>query len=91
MSLSPKARKAKPQVSSCGASRFGRACAEVSGEENLVQSDRPTDDRSKLFRAVRWLRDALAVEVDAVSSAVVLDVSVSVGSDRSTAYLLKKP
>ena len=56
-----------------------------------MQSDRPTDDRSKLFRAVRWLRDALAVEVDAVSSAAVLDVSVSVRSDRSAAYLLKKP
>ena len=89
MLLSPKARGARPQVSSCGASRFGRACAKVGGEENLVQSDRTTDDRSKLFHAVRWLRDALAVEVDAVSSAAVLDVSVSVGSDRSAAYLLK--
>jgi hypothetical protein len=56
-----------------------------------VHSDRPTDDRSKLFRVVRWLRDALAVEVDAVSSAVVLDVSVSLRPDRSAMYLLKKP
>ena len=91
MSLSPKAREASPQVYSSGASRFGRARAEVSGEENLVQNDRPTDDRAKLFRAVRWLRDALAVEVDAVSSAAVLDVSVSLRPDRSATYLLKKP
>ena len=56
-----------------------------------MQNDRPTDDKAKLFRAVRWLRDALAVEVDAASSVVVLDVSVSVRPDRSAAYLLKKP
>jgi hypothetical protein len=56
-----------------------------------VQNDRPTDDRAKLFRAVRWLRDAPAVEVDAVSPAPVLDVSISVRSDRSAACLLKKP
>ena len=56
-----------------------------------MQNDRPTDDRAKLFRAVRWLRDALAVEVDAVSSEAVFDVSVSVRPDRSAAYLLKKP
>ena len=91
MSLSPKVREAGPQVCSRGASRFGRACAEVSGEENLVQSDRTTDDTSKLFRAVRWLRDALAVEVDAVLPPTVLDVSVSLRPDRSAAYLLKKP
>jgi len=91
MSPSPKAREARSQVFSCGALRFGRACAEAGGEENLVQSDQPTDDRSKLFRAVRWLRDALAVEVDAVSSVAVLDVSVCVRPDRSAAYVLKKP
>ena len=56
-----------------------------------MQSDRPTDDRSKLFRAVRWLRDALAVEVDAASSTAVPDVNVSVRPDPSAAYLLKKP
>ena len=56
-----------------------------------MHSDRPTDDRSELFRAVRWLRDALAVEVDAVSSTAVLDVSVSLRPDPSAAYLLKKP
>jgi hypothetical protein len=39
-------------------------------------------DRAKLFRAVRWLRNAPAVEVDAVSSAAVLGVSVSVRPDR---------
>ena len=56
-----------------------------------MQIDRPKDDTAKFFRAARWLRDALAVEVDAVSSAAVLDVSVSVRPDRSAAYLLKKP
>ena len=91
MSPSPKAREARSQVFSCGALRFGRACAEAGGEENLVQNDQPTDDRSKLFRAVHWLRDTLAVEVGAGSPPAVLDVSVSVRPDRSVAYLLKKP